>query len=74
MVAVLVVVILVALLIVSKMIDCDCLNDCDHQPDVVIVVFYHDKTNNKREVINITMYHSQRERTQGYRAPIANGT
>ena len=27
-----------------------------------------------REFIYITMYHLQRERTEGYRAPIANGT
>ena len=35
--------------------------------------FYHHK-NITREVINITIYHSQRERTQGSRAPIANRT
>ena len=37
-------------------------------------LFYHHKINNKRKLIYITMYHLQRERTQGYRAPIANGT
>ena len=34
----------------------------------------HHKKINYKEFIDITMYHSQRERTQGYRAPIANGT
>ena len=32
------------------------------------------KTTTKTNIIYITTYHSQRERTQGYHAPIANGT
>ena len=35
---------------------------------------YHHKNNKKKKLINITMSHSQRERTQSYRAPIANDT
>ena len=36
--------------------------------------FYHHKNNIKRKLFNITMYCSQRERTRGYHAPIANDT
>ena len=35
---------------------------------------YHHKNNKKKKLINITMSHSQRERTQSYCAPISNDT